>query len=73
MAGSLIGTVAYKPSQKLVVGSIPFGRTFFAKKEKRKKRKPHLRVKIGLCGERKLNLLNIKMMLRGSLTSDKNK
>ena len=42
------------------------------KKEKRKRRKPHLRVKIGLCGERKLNLLNIKMMLRGRLTSDKN-
>ena len=41
------------------------------KEEKRKRRKPHLRVKIGLCGERKLNLLNIKMMLRGSLTSDK--
>ena len=41
--------------------------------KKRKRRKPHLRVKIGLCGERKLNLLNIKMMLRGSLTSDKNK
>ena len=30
-----------------------------------------LRVKIGLCGERKLNLLNIKMMLRRSLTSAK--
>ena len=45
----------------------------FVKKEKRKRRKPHLREKIGLCGERKLNLLNIKMMLRGSLTSDKNK
>ena len=42
-------------------------------KEKRKRRKPHLREKIGLCGERKLILLNIKMMLRGSLTSDKNK
>ena len=42
------------------------------KKEEKKRRKPHLRVKIGLCGERKLNLLNIKMMLRGSLTSDKN-
>ena len=27
---------------------------------KRNRRKPHLRVKIGLCGERKLNLLNIK-------------
>ena len=33
------------------------------KKRKEKRRKPHLRVKIGLCGERKLNLLNIKMML----------
>ena len=57
--------VAYKPSQKLVVSSIPVGRTFFVKKkkEKRKRRKPHLREKIGLCGERKLNLLNIKMML----------
>ena len=43
------------------------------KKKKEKRRKPHLRVKIGLCGERKLNLLNIKMMLRESLTSDKNK
>ena len=53
--------VAFKPSQKLVVSSIPVGRTFFVKK--RKRRKPHLRVKIGLCGERKLNLLNIKMML----------
>ena len=42
-------------------------------KKKKKKRKPHLRVKIGLCGERKLNLFNIKKMLRGSLTSDKNK
>ena len=67
----VVELVAYKPSQKLVVGSIPVGRTFFVKK--RKRRKPHLRVKIGLCGERKLNLLNIKMMLRGSLTSDKNK
>ena len=55
--------VAYKPSQKLVVSSIPVGRTFFVKKKKKKKRKPHLRVKIGLCGERKLNLLNIKVML----------
>ena len=59
--------VAYKPSKKLVVSSIPVGRTFFfveiKKKEKRKRRKPHLREKIGLCGERKLNLLNIKMML----------
>ena len=55
------------------MSSIPVGRAFFLcdKKEKRKRRKPHLRVKIGLCGERKLNLLNIKMMLRGSLTSDK--
>ena len=43
------------------------------KRKKKKRRKPHLRVKIGLCWERKLNLLNIKMMLRGSLTSDKNK
>ena len=43
------------------------------KKEKKKKRKPYLRAKIGPCGERKLNLLNIKMMLRGSLTSDKSK
>ena len=43
------------------------------KKKEKKRRKTHLRVKIGLCGERKLNLLNIKMMLRGSLTSDKNK
>ena len=43
------------------------------KKERRKRRKPHLRVKIGLSGERKLNLLNVKMMLRGSLTSDKKK
>ena len=50
---------------------IPVGRTFFV--EKRKRRKPHLKEKIRLCGERKLNLLNIKMMLRGSLTSDKNK
>ena len=32
-------------------------------KKKRKRRKPHLREKIGLCGERKLNLLNIKMMI----------
>ena len=38
--------------------------------KKEKRRKPHLRVKMGLCGERKLNLLNIKMMLRGSLTSE---
>ena len=45
----------------------------FCLKKKRRRRKPHLRVKIGLCGERKLNLLNMKMMLRGSLTSDKNK
>ena len=72
--------VAYKPSQKLVVGSIPVGRTFFVKKKtkerkkgKEKKRNPHLTAKMGLCGERKLNLLNIKMMLRGSLTSDRNK
>ena len=43
------------------------------KKKNEKRRKPHLREKIGLCGERKLNLLNIKMMLRGSLTSDKKK
>ena len=28
--------------------------------KKRKRRKPHLREKIGLCGERKLNLFNIK-------------
>ena len=42
-------------------------------KEKEKTRNPHLRAKIGLCGERTLNLLNVKMMLRGSLTSDKNK
>ena len=53
----------YKPSQKLVVSSIPVGRTFLVKKKKKEKRKPHLRVKIGLCGERKLNLLNIKMIL----------
>ena len=33
------------------------------KKKEKKRRKTHLRVKIGLCGERKLNLLNIKMML----------
>ena len=48
LAGSLIGTlVAYKPSQKLVVGSIPVGRTFFVKKKKKKekRRKPHLREK----------------------------
>ena len=38
------------------------------KKKKRKRRKPHLRVKIGLCGERKLNLLNIKMLMRKSVT-----
>ena len=70
----VVQLVAYKPSQKLIVSSIPVGRTFFVrKKEKRKRRKPHLREKIGLCGERKLNLLDIKMMLRGSLTSDKNK
>ena len=37
--------------------------------EKRKRRKPHLREKIGLCGERKLNLLNIKMMLRGTFVT----
>ena len=43
------------------------------KKEKEKGGSLTSRVKIGLCGERKLNLLNIKMMLRGSLTSDKNK
>ena len=43
------------------------------KKKEKKRRKTHLRVKIGLCGERKLNLLSIKMMLRGSLTYDKNK
>ena len=43
------------------MSSIPVGRTFFVKK--RKRRKLHLRVKIELCGERKLNLLNIKMML----------
>ena len=43
--------VAHKPSQKLVVSSIPVGRTFFVKKRKRKRRKPHLRVKIGLWGE----------------------
>ena len=43
------------------------------KKEKEKKRNPHLKAEIGLRGERKLNLLNIKMMLRGSLTSDKNR
>ena len=55
------------------MGSIPFGRTFFVKKTEKKKRKPHIRAKIGLCGKRKLNLLNIKMMLRGILTSDKNK
>ena len=60
------------------MGSIPpVGRTFFVKKKKKKKlkkkRKLHLRTKIGLCGERKPNLLNIKMMLRESLTSDKNK
>ena len=50
-------------------------RTHFLREEKKteKKRKPHLRTKMGLCGERKLNLLNIKMMLRGSLTSDKNR
>ena len=30
-------------------------------KKMKKKRKPHLRAKIGLCGERKLNLLNIKI------------
>ena len=30
------------------------------KKKKEKRRKPHLRVKIGLCGERKLNLLKHK-------------
>ena len=36
------------------------------KKKKRKRRKPHLREKIGLCGERKLNLLNIAD-LAGSL------
>ena len=53
------------------MGSIPVGRTFFGRKKMKKKRKPHLRAKIGLCGERKLNLLNIKMMLRRSLTSDK--
>ena len=41
--------------------SIPVGRTFFVKNWI--KRKPHLRAKMGLCGERKLNLLNIKMML----------
>ena len=29
--------VAYKPSQKLVVSSIPVGRTFFVKNEKWKK------------------------------------
>ena len=56
------------------MSSIPVVRTFFVKKKrKRKRRKPHLRVKIGLCGEKILNLSNIKMMLRGSLTSDKNK
>ena len=33
------------------------------KKKNRKRMKPRLRAKIGLCGERKLNLLNIKMML----------
>ena len=43
------------------------------KKKNEKKRKPHLRAKMVLCGERKLNVLNIKMMLIGSLTSDKNK
>ena len=32
------------------------------KKEKEKRRKPHIRVTIGLCGERKLNVLNIKMI-----------
>ena len=43
------------------------------KKEKKKKEEAIPQGKIGLCGERKLNLLNIKMMLRGSLTSNKNK
>ena len=43
------------------------------KKKKKKKEEAIPQGKIGLCGERKLNLLSIKMMLRGSLTSDKNK
>ena len=61
----------------MTVYGLPISRTHFLslrkEKGKIKRRKPHLRVKIGLCGERKLNLLKIKMMLRGSLTSDKNK
>ena len=72
LAGSLIDSLY---TVKKVSREFDSCRTHFfreKKKEKGKRRKPHLRVKIGLCGERKLNLL-IKMMLRGSLTSDKNK
>ena len=37
---SVVQLVAYKPSQKVVVSSIPVGRTFFVKKKlKRKKKK----------------------------------
>ena len=31
--------VAYKPSQKLIVSSIPVGSTFFVKKKRKKKKK----------------------------------
>ena len=73
LAGSLIGSLETVTKVSREFDSC---RTHFLslwKKKKEKRRKPHLRVKIGLlivCGERKLN---IKIMLRGSLTSDKNK
>ena len=59
------------------MGSIPVGRTFFVKKREKKEKKEeasHQGKNRAMWGEEAIiNLLDIKMMLRGSLTSDKNK
>ena len=44
---------------------------FEQKKKKEEEASPQGKNRATICGERKLNLLNIKVMLRGSLTSDK--